>query len=271
MRLFGIGQAFAKERESKKQSEEMRQEADNFQLVSDGGYMLLLKYLLFVLFGYYNARLFVVTVPGWEGYATAFFALAGEATALYCINNFTRSAGWHQAALGAFGVLLTLFSVTHATISFFRMETSANLSGGVRFYCERVAFPLLFGLLLLAAIIIPALHWRKKIAAEQAKTQVQIASSRARLLAESASMRDESALERERLAQLEEQIKLEGEYITKLEQFARLKEREQAVINSVSDPKLREQIANAIGKTVDTPKKPHPVWRGNERIDSLGN
>ena len=167
-----------------------------------------------------------------------------------CSNNFTRSAGWHQAALGAFGVLLTLFSVTHATISFFRMETSANLSGGVRFYCERVAFPLLFGLLLLAAIIIPALHWRKKIAAEQAKTQVQIASSRARLLAESASMRDESALERERLAQMEEQIKLEGEYITKLEQFARLKEREQAVINSVSDPKLREQIANAIGKTV---------------------
>lgn len=271
MRLFGIGQAFAKEREQKKQSEELKDEANSFQLVGDGGYMLLLKYLLFVLFGYYNARLFIVTVHGWEGYATAFFALAGEATALYCINNFTRSAGLHRAALGVFGVLLTLFSVTHATISFFRMEDNANLSSGVRFYCERVAFPLLFGLLLLAAIIIPALHWRKKIAAEQAKAQVKIASSRARLLAESAAMRDESALERERLAQLEEQIKLEGEYITKLEQFARLKEREQTVINSISNPKLREQIATAIGQTVEAPKKPNPVWLGNKRIDETGN
>ncbi|MGH9803047.1 MAG: hypothetical protein ACRD82_22005, partial [Blastocatellia bacterium] len=205
------------------------------------------------------------------GYATAFFALAGEATALYCINNFTRSAGLHRAALGVFGVLLTLFSVTHATISFFRMESNSNLSGGVRFYCERVAFPLLFGLLLLAAIIIPALHWRKKIAAEQAKAQVRIASSRARLLAESAAMRDESTLERERLAQLEEQIKLEGDYITKLEQFARLKEREQDVINSIGNPKLREQIAAAIGQTVEAPKKPNPVWMGNKRIDGMGN
>lgn len=103
-----------------------------------------------------------------------------------------------------FAVLLMLFSVTHASISFFRMETRAEYSGPIRFYCECVAFPLLFSLLLLAAIIIPLLHWRRKIAERQALAQVRIASSRALLVADSAAMRDETQLERERLEHFEE-------------------------------------------------------------------
>jgi hypothetical protein len=279
MRLFGIGKAFAKERDNARQSEELKQEAGSFQLVGDGGYILLLKYLLFVLFGYYNARLFVVTVPGWEGWMTALCALAGEGTALYCINSFTRSAGGHRAALGLFGALLTLFSVTHATISFFRLESHGGMSGGVRFYCERVAFPLLFGLLLLASIFIPLTHWRKKIAAEQAKAQVRIASSRAQLLSEAAAMRDENQLERERIASLEEQILLEGEYVGKLEQFADMKARQKAIIDGIADPTLREQIAGMLGMSAT--EKPsastsarvttlHPVGAFRRRPGSPG-
>ncbi len=252
MKLFGIGQAFASERQQQRQSADLRNEAEEFELASDGGYLLLLKGVLFALFGYYNARLFIVTIGSWEGYMTAFCALAGEGTALYCINNYTRSAGAHRAGLGLFGVLLTLFSITHASISFFRMESGAT-SDRVRFYCENVAFPLLFSLLLLAAVAIPLLHWRKKIATEQAKAQVKIASSRAHLLAESSRMRGENLLERERLDQLEEQIKMENEYIGKLEQFARLKEREKGVIESIADPAVREQIATSMGMNTGQP------------------
>jgi hypothetical protein len=246
MKLFSIGQAFSTERQQQRQSNDLQNEADSFELASDGGYLTLLKGVLFALFAYYNARLFIVTVPGWEGYMTAFCALAGEATALYCINNYTRSAGVHRAGLGLFGVLLTVFSITHASISFFRMESGAT-SDRVRFYCENVAFPLLFSLLLLASIIIPLLHWRKMIATEQAKAAVKIASGRAHLLAESAAMRDENALERERLGQLEEQIKLESEYIGKLQQFVQLKEREKAVIESITDSGLRQQVEASMG------------------------
>lgn len=67
MRLFGIGQAFASERHQQRQADDLRIEAESFELASDGGYLLLLKCVLFALFGYYNARLSIVTVPGWEG------------------------------------------------------------------------------------------------------------------------------------------------------------------------------------------------------------
>src|SRR5262249_25543582 len=162
MKIFGFGRAMQRERDNQRQAERNELAAVNFKLPTDGGYMLGLKYALFVLFGYYNARLFLHTVPGWEGYMTAFFALAGEATALYCLNTFTRTAGGHKTAVGLFGAALTIFSVTHATISFFRIDRHIVASGPVQFYCQRIAFPLLFGLLLLAAIIIPLTHWRKK-------------------------------------------------------------------------------------------------------------
>jgi hypothetical protein len=283
MRFFNIGQAFAKERSQQKQSAALQQEAANFKLASDGGFPTIVKSGLFLLFGYYNARLFITTVPGWEGYLTAVFALAGEAMAFYCIRNYTRSAGKHKTALGAFGLLLTLFSVTHATISFFSLENHAQLAPGLKFYAERVAFPLLFGLLLVAVLTLRFTHWRAQIAAEQAVAQVQIASSRARLLADSATMRDESQLERERLAQLEEQIQIENEYLGKLQQFAQLKAREQSVLESIADPELRAQVAATLGLSgkqlpalpgngVTEQPKPMVTWRGGKIVkDERGN
>lgn len=257
MELFKLGKTFASADQQTKQSEALKKEADGFQLVSDGGYIKWLKYALFCLFGYYNARLFIVTVPGWEGYMTAAFALAGETTALYCLQNFNRSSGNHQYALGVFGALLTLFSVTHATLSFFRMELGEH-SQVIYFYCERVAFPLLFSLLLLAAIAIPALHWRRKIAAEQSKAQVEIQTGRAKLVAESSNLRAEAELERERLNHLEEKITIGNEYAAKLEQYAKMKSRESEVLAGITDPELRKQIAATFGINDDFPSHIDP-------------
>ncbi len=249
MKIFGFGRAMMRARDNQRQADRNEQTAADFKLPTDTGYMLGLKYALFLLFGYYNARLFLQIVPGWEGYLTASFALAGEATALYCLNTYTRTAGGHKIAVGIFGVALTIFSITHATISFFRIDHHEVAGGPIQFYCQRVAFPLLFGLLLLAAVIIPMTHWRKKVAAERAKAQTEIETGRARLLAESANLRNESELERERLKFLEEQLLIEGEYVQKIEQFARLKEREAQAINSISDETLREQIAGMLGRS----------------------
>ncbi len=85
LKLFEVGKMLGRESQHAEESEALKNEANSFQLATDGGYIKVLKYLLFILFGYYNARLFIVTVPGWEGYFTATFALAGEATALYCV------------------------------------------------------------------------------------------------------------------------------------------------------------------------------------------
>jgi hypothetical protein len=274
MKLFSIGKAFSREREKDKRAEAIQRESENYQLATDGGYLLGLKYLLFALFGYYNARLFVNTVPGLEGYGTALCALTGEGTALYCINNYTRSAGAHKTALGFFGALLTIFSVVHATLSFFRIHEWEGYSAGIEFYARRVAFPLLFSLLMLAAIVIPLLHWRKKIAAEQAKAQVQIAADRARVAVQTAALRNEALLEGERLAHFEEELRIEGEYVAKLEQFAALKQRELEAINRIGDPDLRQQIALALGRSADQQAKQPPAtkpgvfWPGREASDT---
>lgn len=271
MNFFGIGKMLTRQDEHQRASENLKTEANSFELASDGGYIKVLKYALFVLFGYYNARLFIVTVPGWEGYLTATFALLGESTALYCFNNYARSTGAHQKALGVFASLLMLFSATHATISFFRME-SGSLSGGIRFYCERIAFPLLFSLLLLAAVVIPLLHWRRKIAEEQAKAQVTIASSRARLIADAAALRDESELERARLTHFEERIKLGNEYVDKLIGFARMKKSEREALMEIPEP-LRSQIASELGiDLAEFRTEPSASWHvGNQRTGTRGN
>jgi len=273
LKLFEVGKMLGRENQHAEESESLKNEANSFQLATDGGYIKVLKYLLFILFGYYNARLFIVTVPGWEGYFTAVFALTGEATALYCFNNYTRSTGKHQKALGVFAILLMLFSVTHATISFFRMEAHAGYSGPIRVYCERVAFPLLFSLLLLAAIIIPLLHWRRKIAEKQAQAQVKIASGRAELVAEAATMRDQTQLERERLESFEERIKLGNEYVAKLRAFGRMKKDEAEALLDIPLP-LRSQIAEALGIELDAQqneqtqsKKPVVRWQGGQIVE----
>ncbi len=247
LKIFNVGKAFARQHEHERESDQLKNEAEQYDLASDGGYLTVLKSALFILFAYYNARLFIVTVYGWEGYLTALFALLGEATAFYCLFNFTRSAGAHKTALGVFGAVLTCFSVTHATISFFRMEHNAAFSGPLRVYCERVAFPLLFGLLLLAAVSIPLCHWRKRIAQEQAAAQVAIATNRARLVSNAAALRDEAALERERLEHLRERIRLGNDYVSELEAFAQMKQREHDALTRISNPEVRQEIANALG------------------------
>ncbi len=249
MKIFGFGRAIMDSMFKQREADRHKEEVAAFNLPTDGGYILFLKYCLFCLFGYYNARLFIHTVPGWEGYMTAVFALAGEGTALYCLNTYSRTAGAHKTAVGAFGLALTLFSVTHATISFFRVDQHEAASPYVRFYCERIAFPLLFGLLLAAAITIPLCHWRKKIAAEQARAQTEIETNRAKLLSEFANLDNTAELEQARVNFLERVLGIEGEYIQKIEQYALLKRREMQAIESIEDPAIREQILAFLGRS----------------------
>ena len=146
------------------------------------------------------------------------------------------------------------------------------MSGFIQFYCEHVAFPLLFGLLLLAAIVIPLLHWRAKVAKKQAEAQTKIESERADLVAESAALRNKSQLEHERLKNFEEEIKIGNAYVEKLKQFGRMKRDEQAALNELPEP-LRSQIAAELGLTLTDPppSKPVAVWRGNEQLGQRPN
>lgn len=278
MGLFNIGKLFSRDRDRQRETEAQMREAENFKLAPQGGFISILKYALFAFFGYFNARLFLTTVPGFEGWLTALFALAGEGTALYCLRHFTHSTGRHKTALGVAGLAFTAFSVTHAVFSFFRLENNHLTSDAVQFYCENIAFPLLFSMQVIAAITLPLLHWRATIAARQAKAQTEIAESRARLLAETARMRSETELENARLDQLEERLKIEMDYANKLETFVRLKARQAQILADVADPQLRAILAAELGMTGEGVRAPtsqseskaahlRAIWQGGQRID----
>jgi hypothetical protein len=265
MDISAIGKMLGRKTEQAKASEDLKTEASKFQLATNNGYIKVLKYLLFILFGFYNARLFLTTIAGWEKYHTALFALLGECTALYCYDNYTKSTGRHKAALGIFGIALFVFAFTHASISYFKMERG-DYSDPIRFYCEHVAFPVLFGLLLLAAIVIPLMHWRTRIAAAQAKAQVEIDESRAKLVAQTSQMNDENELERARIEHFKEKVKIGNEYAAELRNYALMKQTELDALLEMPEP-MRSQIASELG--IDLSKQPKPVvaWRGGERVD----
>ncbi len=117
----------------------------------------------------------------------------------------------------------------------------------------------MFGLLLAASIVIPLTHWRKKIAAEQAKTQTAIQMDNARLVGERARLQNEAAIERERLEHMRETLRIEAEYIQEVKYFARLKEEEAEAIASIPDPTTREQVAHLLGRSGEASQFPRQL------------
>jgi hypothetical protein len=229
-----------------------KQAIQQFKLAPAKGFPYYVKFGLFGLFGYYNVKLFLYTVPGWEGWLTAVFALGLEIQALYCIRNYVRSAGQHKVALGVCGAALTLFSFAHATLSFFKVEQNRRWAETIEWYSRDVAFPLLFMLLFVSSLWIFLSHWKQKVAQEQAKAMADIERREARMLAEGHARLAEAELEQGKLDQLEDQIRIEGEYISKLNSYIKLKEREIDIVRGISDPALREKVARELGLDIDS-------------------
>src|SRR5262245_7167424 len=59
-----------RDRDRARQRQRQEKQIEEFDLAPAKGLPYYLKFALFALFGYYNAKLFIVTVPGWEGYFT---------------------------------------------------------------------------------------------------------------------------------------------------------------------------------------------------------
>jgi len=99
-----------------------------------------------------------------------------------------------------------------------------------------------------------------------------LTGARAQLAANSAILKAEATMERERLESIEEKIQIGNEYVSKLQALAKMKEREREALNAISDPELRKQLASEFGITLDEPKpvaesKPVVRWQGGRVID----
>src|SRR5262249_56015150 len=189
MKIFDFGHNLWKNGKNDEQGSKREKDAEKFGLAAQGGFVSIVKHAIFILLGYLNVRLFVTTVHGWEGVAIGAFGLGGEGMALYCLRNFTRSTGWHKAGLGFFAFTFTAFSLVYGVFSFFKLERNASTAPAVKYYCENVAFPLLFSLLALSAIVLPLLQWRARVAARQAEAQTEVEERRADLVAEATALK----------------------------------------------------------------------------------
>jgi hypothetical protein len=243
-----------------RQAQRQERAAKGFKLAPAKGLPYYLKFALFALFGYYNVKLFLTTIPGWEAYLTALFALGLEALAMYCIINFVRSADLHKTTLGITGAVLTVFSFTHATLSFFKVERNAKWQHTIEAYSQNVAFPLLFALLFVGSLAIYLTHFSQKVTQEQARTMVEIETRKAQMVAESHAMRAESQLDREKLTHLEERIELKGRYLQKLGSFLDLQQKERQMVEEIPDEALREEVARALGHTTRTGQQKPDAW-----------
>jgi len=221
-------------------------EAKDFKLPSET-LPQVFKYLFFAGLAVLNYRLFSHAVPGVWGKATGVVAILAEATALYSLHYFSRSAGLFRLSLGVSGVLLMAFSLIHGTASIFDLIGVAELSANVQYYSRVVAFPLLAGLVGVSVVAITMTHPKNIIRLRQAFAHTDIVTGRARAASELELMRAQSVLDQARLDQQRERTRREQEYLAEVEKLIAVEERKRAMVAAITDPALREALARELG------------------------
>ena len=241
--------------------QKLEAEAKNFRLPSET-IPQVCKYLLFSGLAFFNYRLFAHVVPGVWGHATGAVAIMAEAIALYSTHNFSRSSGLFRWTLGASAIVFMTFCVAHGTFSFFDLIGVAEISEAVRFYSQRVAFPLLAGLLVLSVVALTMTHPKNVIRLKQALAHTAIVTGRAKAASELELMRAQSVLDQARLDHQRERTRREAEYLAEVEKLIAVEERKRQMVFAISDTVLRESLARELG--IDLRSAPsRPVTTSN--------
>lgn len=228
--------------DQQKQRERQDKEIGGFTLVGRGGWITAAKILVGCLLGYWNVKLFVDAIPGVSGWVTALVALSLEATALYCVHNFTRSLGPHKTTLGLFGVLLFLFSLAHATMSVIHANGYEWGKEFIDFYSHVIAFPLLLILLTVSVVTLSLTHWSGEVMKDLAVTRLAGMLSRARVLMQQAKMLDDQELVYLRAQVLEQDTQIQSDLIPVVRRRASVGEQLARLLESIDDPDLRARL-----------------------------
>ena len=249
MSLFNFGQAMD-DSKAKSQSEQIKKEAEGFNLAGTGGFLSVVKYLVFAILASLNFHLFYTHAPGIWGVLIGCVALMFEACAIYFWNKQNQSADRHQLALQAFAIIFTVLSFVHGTAALYQLAgVGPDITAVVEVYSRYVAFPLLFGLMVLSVCTLHYCHWSTQISNARAKAMLEMERRRAELMTETMALETEAAVETMRLEHFKQKVILEEGYVRAVEEFAKVKQRGLATINAITDPDVRTELFNAIGRT----------------------
>jgi len=248
--LFNFGRAIGHDFKREQTAEDLRLEVANFKLAGTGGFLSIVKYLCFAILGSLNFHLFYSHLPGIWGVGLGAVAILFECCTIYFWNSQNWSAGSHQRALQAFAVIFTVASFVHGSAALYQLAgVGPSLHLPLEIYSKFLAFPLLFGLMVLAVCVLHYVHWQTRISEAQAETQLRAARSRAELITEAVDLENKAQIETERLHFLEKKLVLEEQYVSVIEKFVAIKSRGQRALDRIEDPDVRREINAALGRT----------------------
>lgn len=247
--IFNIGKNLSRQSQSQQEAEAREQEAQQFDLVGTGGFLNVVKYVVFGILAALNVRLFVTVVPGTWGKVIGITAVLFECFAVYAWNNQGRSAGKHQRALIWIAYLFTGVSFLHASASFYELiGLGPSIGWPLYFYSHGIAFPLLFTMMTAGVCALYKTHWSADAAKEQAKTQTGIAKDRADLLRRATALRSKAELSRAELAHYEEEMKTEAQFLELLRRVVTMEQEKESLLSSIANPATRRRMAELLDR-----------------------
>lgn len=254
-RLFNFGKTVAESGRRDDNADKMMAEARAFPLAKTGGFLAVVKYAVFAILACLNFHLFYTHVPAPWGVMLGCTALLFECCAVYFWNQQNKSAGAHKRALQLFAVTFTVTSFVHSCAALYQLsDVGPDLAEPILIYSKYVAFPLLFGLMILAVCVTHYLHWSTQVSEARAKALLEVERGRAELITETVAMDHAFQVERARLDHFRRRVLHEEEYVGEIEKYARVKQRGEQVLASISDPDTKRELYSALGRTTsETP------------------
>jgi hypothetical protein len=236
------------------------------KLAPADGFWTLLKLLTFTLFGFYNISFFWNNTHGWLRYATCAGTILLEVTIFLISLWWSRTVDAHRKALFIFGIAFILISATHATIGYWQMQAgSGSYDTWMSYYLHVVAFPLIFGGLAAASIIVPSLHWEKRFVREQVEHEIQIEKEHSKLRSKIVKLEADGKFKLAELSALRRLIQIRGDKLTAIQEMIRLREKEEEFIEGIDRPELQDEArqmltAGDVSQLPAPPVQMHRPW-----------
>lgn len=262
MNFLKLGEKLSSENDAETRQAEILDEAQNYKLASNGGYLTVVKYALFGMLAVLNFRLFVSAIPGIWGWLVGCMAVLMEGFAVYCWNNQGKSEGKHRTALIVFCVAFTAVSLAHAAASVYELVNGTvplgpSISKYVFWYSHVVAFPLIFGLMIVALFVIGFTHYLAKISKERAKAQVEIEKGNAELATKTAKLKQEAELAEQQILFEKRKLQVKMQMSGVLADTLAEETRQMQLLRSTPDPTIRQRLAELLGlpdlRSAETP------------------
>ena len=262
MNFLKLGEKLSGGNDAETRQAEILDEAQNYKLANNGGYLTVVKYALFGMLAVLNFRLFVSAIPGIWGWLVGLMAVMMEGFAVYCWNNQGKSEGKHRTALIGFCIAFTAVSLAHAAASIYELVNGTvplgpSISKYVFWYSHVVAFPLIFGLMIVALFVIGFTHYLAKISKERAKAQVEIEKGNAELATKTAKLKQEAELAEQQILFEKKSLQTKMQLGTIIADTLAEEQRQMQMIRSVADPTIRQRMAEMLGlPDLRSPEKP---------------